>query len=164
MFKRSQIIVILAILLLSVFLIGCTSITVVNESTVDGKAVVWVREPDYSRGGNFRVGPGESTSTFSAYGGSYSVTVTDFLVQEATLLTTRSTIIQGIHINQNNPELVAQLRSALETYNNLLLNMEAQGVTCRGYVPDWGSVTAIITWNPVTETYNLSCTVESSTQ
>jgi hypothetical protein len=132
----------LAVLLL---LSACTNLEVVNNSKFP--ATVQVQAPGFSAGKWIQVGPSESTSFFSLYGGKYSVYVKpaeEYLNMIAAAKEAALFILLANKTVSTSPAQEAG-QSMKEVFKWLNASEDEGAASCSGNLVDYGSAVATIT-------------------
>lgn len=153
---------ILSLALLCAFLVsGCVSIDVQNVSEVDTR--VLIRPPDSGRGYTRLVESGGIASTFSTQGGSFSITTLPNeeyrqLVMEVREQLGRRLFEEGATLT---PAEVAEIVQRMAQLSENLELLGEEQTSCSGSVTDFGSVTAVLSWDESAGKWVLTCAVRN---
>lgn len=144
-------------LLWSFLLSACVSIDVQNASEVDTR--VLIRPPDSGRGYTRLVESGGVASTFSTQGGGF--TITTLPNEEYRQLVMRVREQLGTRLFEESATLTpSDVAEIVQRMSELTENLESLGkeqASCSGSVTDFGSVTAVLSWDAAAGKWALAC-------
>ncbi len=150
----------LTAILMTVFALvaaACVDVNVTN--TADLRARVRITLPDTPAGYTRLVPPGGTTSTFSEFGGTVTVTVLPDEDYRDLLLELRVAI--GRKLLEDSETLsgsdVVNLVERLVEVNGQLRDLAGDGASCSVDAPDFSTVTVVLSWDLTTSTWSLSC-------
>lgn len=154
--KGSRAIIVFSLML--VFLLSSCSFVRIQNVAAD-TATVSVRVPDSGKAYVRTIPSGGIVDVFSSHGGRYTITTiaseqyVDLLENlrsqiETKLFTERQTLIA---------EDVARLVENLNHVDSLLEQTQLPGSTCNGYVPDFETVVATISYDDFNSNWIISC-------
>lgn len=151
----------LLLLLCAFFVGGCVSIDVQNVADVEVR--VLIRTPDSGRGYTRLVESGQVASTFSTQGGSFTISTLPNEEYRQLVLDVREQLATRLYEERAtlSPSDVAEI---VQRITQLTENLELLGqeqASCSGSVTDFGSVTAIITWDDVAQKWSVVCSVRN---
>ena len=160
--KRSYLLVLVCASLL--FLAGCTTVDVINLSELNARVLIQL--PDQPGGVSRSIGPGNSTSTFSNYGGTVTITVLADEAYRELLLDLQTEISRRLFEERASLSAadVSLLVERLNEIDSLLEEMADDGASCSVVAPDFSSVTAVLNWSTAANSWELSCSVESDSE
>lgn len=143
------------------FLVGCVNFDVHNISELNAR--VLIRTPDSSKGYTKFIRPMGVGSSFSNYGGSYTITVLPDEAYRELLLEMRENISARLFGEGANlaAEDVARLVQNMKDIQVQLDRLAEEGASCSGTAPDFSSVMATLSWSASESNWNLYCSVES---
>lgn len=146
------------------FLAGCTTIDVLNVS--DSNARVLIQMPDQPGGVTRFLRPGDSTSTFSNYGGTVTITVLPDeeyrqLLKDLQTEISRRLFEEAASLSAAD---VSRLTERLNEVDAQLEQMADEGASCSVRAPDFSSVTAVLSWSGSANNWELSCSVASDSE
>ena len=148
-------------LLCSFWVSGCVSIDVQNMSEVDTR--VLIRPPDSGRGYTRLVEAGGIASTFSTQGGGFTITSLPNEEYRQLILDVREQL--GTRLFEESATLTpAGVAELVQRMAQLTENLELLGeeqASCSGSVTDFGSVTAVLSWNEAAGKWALACAVRN---
>jgi len=161
--RKQKMVMVTAFLLCVLFLSGCSEIYITNLS--DFNVRVSVNTPDAGSPSIRNLRPAATVSVFSSNGGRYVVTILpdenfrkflDELKQEIS----QKLMKEGAALTV---EEVQRLTQRLNDIDLMVKEMQDDyGASCSGYVPDYESVTALVSWDQTLSKFTLSCSSGSS--
>ena len=159
--KRSRTIV-FAILVLALFLSSCSFVRIQNVAATT--ATVSVRVPDSGKAYVRTIRSGAIVDVFSSHGGGYTITMIASERYLDTLNRLRSQIETRLFAERQTltAEQVAQLVQNLNHIEQLLEDTKLPGASCRGYVPDFDTAVAVVSFDDFNSMWELSCGSGSS--
>jgi hypothetical protein len=137
------------------------TVNVVNATDVNAR--VRITLPDTPNGYTRLVRAGESTSTFSQYGGTVTITVIPDEEYRQLLVDLRNEISRRLFQERQalSASDVSNLSSRLNEVDQLLKDLGRQGANCSVKTSDFATVTAVLTWDTSISNWNLSCSVQN---
>ncbi len=156
MSERSRVLVFIT-LIISLFLSNCSFVRIQNVSA--GTATVSVKVPDSGKAYVRNVPSGGIVDVFSSHGGGYTITMIAGEKYLALLHRLRSQIETKLFAESQTltAEEVALLVENLNNIDRLLEQTREPGATCSGYVPDYETAVAIISYDDINATWVLNC-------
>ncbi len=149
--------------LMLVFLLsGCSFVRIQNVAATT--ATVSVRVPDSGKAYVRTIRSGAIVDVFSSHGGGYTITMIASERYIETLNRLRSQIETRLFTEGKTltADEVTQLAENLKHIDSLLEQTKLPGATCSGYVPDFDTVVAIISYDDFNANWSLSCGSGSS--
>lgn len=151
----------LLLLLCALFVGGCVGIDVQNVAEVEVR--VLIRTPDSGRGYTRLVESGEVASTFSTQGGTFTISTLPNEEYRQLVLDVREQLATRLYEERAtlSPSDVADI---VQRITQLTENLELLGreqTSCSGSVTDFGTVTAIVSWDEANGKWSLVCAVRN---
>lgn len=151
----------LLLLLCVLFVSGCVGIDVQNVADVEVR--VLIRTPDSGRGYTRLVESGEVASTFSTQGGTFTISTLPNEEYRQLVLDVREQLATRLYEERAtlSPSDVADI---VQRITQLTENLELLGreqTSCSGSVTDFGTVTAIVSWDEANGKWSLVCAVRN---
>lgn len=151
----------LLLLLCVLFVGGCVGIDVQNVAEVEVR--VLIRTPDSGRGYTRLVNAGEVASTFSTQGGTFTISTLPNEEYRQLVLDVREQLATRLYEERAtlSPSDVADI---VQRITQLTENLELLGqeqASCSGSVTDFGTVTAIVSWDDANGKWSLTCAVRN---
>jgi len=147
-----------------VLLAGCTTVDVINLSELNARVLIQL--PDQPGGVSRSIGSGNSTSTFSNYGGTVTITVLPDERYRELLLDLQTEISNRLFEERASLSAsdVSLLVERLNEIDSALEELADDGASCSVVAPDFSSVTAVLNWSTSASNWELSCSVESDSE
>lgn len=146
-----------AVLLLALFLSGCSFVRIINVSAAP--ATVSVNVPDNGKAYVRTVSSGGIVDVFSSHGGGYTITMIPSEQYLEILNRLRSNIETRLFAERQTltSEEVRQLVENLNHIDSLLEETRLPGASCRGYVPEFDTAVVTISIDFDTNAWILQC-------
>ena len=149
--------ILIALLISIVFLSGCSFIRIQNLA--DAPITVSVNVPDSGTSSTRYIQSGSIVDVFSANGGRYSITMLPGERYKATLENLRNIISKRLFEEREtlSAEEVARLVENLHQIDQLIDDLAKPMPSCSGYLPDFETVVAVVSFDSFNGEYVLSC-------
>jgi hypothetical protein len=147
----------LVLLIICIFLIGCSFVEVVNTSELSARVSVTV--PDAGGSTTEYIKPGGTMDVFSSTGGRYTVQVLPDEKYRQLLLDLQNEIsnklfTEGKTLTGND---VTRLVNQLNDIDDQLEKLAEEGASCQGTVPEYETVVVVLSWDLDSNNWVLSC-------
>lgn len=143
------------------FLAGCVTVDVINLSELNARVLISL--PDAPGGYTRAIRAGDSTSTFSNYGGRVTITTLPDQDYRSLLESLREQI--STRLFQEGSTLTAEevgiLVQRLQDIDDAVTSLANDDTACTVNAPEFSSVTAFLSWDSENSKWNLSCSVAS---
>lgn len=158
--KRQRCLSVVLLLAVSALVMtACVTVEVANIS--ETRARVRITLPDTPSGYTRLVRAGQSTSTFSEYGGTVTVTVLPDEQYRQLLQDLRTEITRRLFEDRQTLSAsdVSTLVNRLNDVEESMAQLEREGASCSVRTSDFATVTAILSWDDSISNWSLSCAV-----
>jgi len=161
--NKRKMLLLTACILGVLFLSGCSEVYVTNLSELNVR--VSVVTPDTGKPSTRLIRPAGTTSIFSSNGGRYRVTILPDeeyrkLLDELKQEISRKLFHEGATLTSAE---VKQLTQRLNDIDQIIGDIQDNyGASCSGYVPDYDSVTAFVSWDSGANKFVVQCGSGSS--
>jgi len=151
----------LLITTVALIITACVNVEVINLAETSAR--VRITLPDTPSGYTRFIRAGESTSTFSEYGGTVTVTVLPDEEYRELVMGLRNEISRRLFEDRETltATQVSQLTERLNEVDKMMDDFGREGASCSVKASDYAHVTALLTWDTSAANWSLSCSVQN---